>query len=326
MKTILFLLGINLSLIAYSCDLCSVYLNLEPNDLKNSIGLNYRYRTFSQDKISFNTINDGQKHALGNTVISNSTSQAETYKSYDLWGNFFVSEKWQVYSQISFADNYYLEDDSVIYNISGVGDLLLLPKFMVYNTKVTDSSKWIQRLIFGAGISIPIGKFNQPYMVSPVTKNKSTVIYGAPYAELDPHMQAGTGSLDFVFSLEYQLRYNTLGLASSVLYRYANENSNQFRFANRFNLNNYIFKLIKIKKSQLAPNIGLNLESSKRDQFKKQDYLNSGGTSLFFSSGVKWYNNTIAMGVTYWSPIYQNLNDNQLQNDERIIMNLTYYL
>lgn len=308
-----------------SCDLCSIYLNLEPNDLRNTFGFNYRYRSFSHDEISFQQINNGQKHAIGNTVIGNTTQQSEIYRSYDLWGNYFLNEKWQLFAQISFSDNYYLEEDSVIHNISGIGDLSLMLKYMLFNTRVTDSSKWAQRLIVGGGFNLPTGKYNQPYMVSPSQSNKGQVIYGAPYSELDPHLQAGTGSLDFLAYLEYQVRYQSFGFSTLSTYRYSTENSNAFRFANRFNSNNSFFALLKLKNTQLAPNAGISLESSKRDQYKNENYLNSGGTSLFLTSGLKWYTKSLALGFSYWKPLQQNLYDNQLQNDERIMSSFTYY-
>ena len=313
------------SMPVFACDLCSIYLNLEPNDLKNSIGMNYRYRAFKYQSINrFSSITN-LKHATGENILSESSTQEELFNSYDLWVNYFLHEKWQLNATLTFADNYYLEDDSTLYNIAGPGDLTVLSKYMFYNTKVTDSSDWAVRILGGVGIQIPIGQFNKTYVVAPSSSAKGNVVFGAPYEELDPHMQAGTGSWDFIFTMEAQIRYKKVGLASNLSYQVNSENSNQFRFANRFNLNSNAFVLLNLKPFTFAPNIGLSYEFSERDRFQGERFYNSGGEALFLNGGAKTYYKDFALGATYFKPISQSLNDRQLPNDYRYTLDLTYY-
>ncbi|MBL1146002.1 MAG: hypothetical protein HND54_13735 [Bacteroidetes bacterium] len=327
MKKIVFLLmGIMLtSMEIKACDLCSIYMNLEPNDLNNSFGFNYRYRTFSASRIDYSVLTTKDKHAIGNTVLSNAVSQEERFNAYDVWLNYFLSNTWQLNASISFSDNYYLENDSIIHSIAGPGDLTLVFKHMVYNTKVTDSSNWAFRLLAGIGGKLPTGKYNQPYVVSPASNQKGNIVYGVPYSELDPHLQSGTGSYDLIMLTEAQLKFKTYGLSSNVSYRINSENSNQFRFANRLNLNSYFFKIIQFGEQKIAPNIGYGFEYSERDTFKGEEYLNSGGFASFFTSGIKYYLKKSGIGITYFMPLTQNLNDKQLQNDKRITCDLTFY-
>ena len=53
-KTILLFLLIITSNLSWACDLCSVYIGIQPNDFKNAIGLRYRFRSF-EDKYVLNT-------------------------------------------------------------------------------------------------------------------------------------------------------------------------------------------------------------------------------------------------------------------------------
>ena len=291
MKHILFLLlGIMLiPLENKACDLCSIYTNLEPNDLKNSFGFNYRHRTFSESRIDYSTLSNTNKHAIGNTVVSDAISQEERFNSYDLWMNYFISKSWQLNASISFSDNSYLENDSLVHNIAGVGDLSILFKHLIFNTKKTDTSHWAFRLIAGGGAKLPTGKYNQPYMVSPQINQKGNVVYGVPYSELDPHLQSGTGSVDLIFLTEVQLKYKSIGFSNNLSYRINSTNSNQFRFANRLNMNSYFFTLIPIGKQMLVPNIGYTWEYSKKDKLQGEDYMHSGGFASFLCSGVKYY-------------------------------------
>ncbi len=327
-KGILFLIGlIAFFLDVKSCDLCSIYMNIEPNDLQNSMGFNYRYRLFENSTTSFYGNEVRKKHALGNTVLSEANSQKESYNSYDFWVNYFIGQKWQLNVNMTFADNYYSENDSALYNIAGPGDMSIILKHLIFNTKATDSTNLVFRLLVGGGVKLPLGNYNKSYTVVPTTSSKGNVVYGSPYTELDPHLQPGTGSLDFLGVIEFLIRYNGFGIASNISYRWNTENSNNFRFANRINTTSQFFYLLKFeKKYAVAPSFGLNYEFSNRDQSNNEDYLNSGGSALFTTFGTKVYIDKFALGFTYFDPINQHLNDNQLPNQKRMTGDLTFLL
>lgn len=325
-KSLLLLMGVLFyGIHSFACDLCSIYINLEPNDLQSSMGINYRYRAFVHGEDLFRKQTSNLKHATGNTIISETVMQEEIFNSYDLWFNYFINEKWQINGLMTFADNYYRENDSTLFNVAGPGDLTLLAKYMVFNSKATDSSNWAYRLVGGGGIQIPIGNFNKTYIVAPSSSKKGNVVYGAPYEELDPHMQAGTGSFDVLLLVEGLIRFKKTGLSSNLSYQINSKNSNDFKFANRFNWNVNGFYLLTIKSLTFAPNIGLSFEKSERDTFQEKSYLNSGGEALFLSSGGKFYFDKFSMGATFFKPIRQSLYDNQLLNDQRLTVDLTYY-
>lgn len=327
MKKIYLLLGgvFFFSMVSWSCDLCSIYMNLEPNDLKSSMGFNYRYRSFEHSSVNTSILNNGVKHSIGNTILSETVEQQELFKSYDLWANYFIGTQWQIWGSFSFVDNSYIENDSTLQNIAGPGDLTLLAKYLVFNTKSTDSSNTVMRFIVGGGVKLPTGTFNKTSTITPRNEFKGNVVYGTPYEELDPHMQGGTGSFDFILMNEFLIRRKGLGFSTANSYRINTENSNQFRFANRFNSNNFLFYLIKIKSSAIAPSIGLTYEYSKRDQLRGEDYLHSGGNALFMTIGSKFYLKKFAIGATFLDPIRQQLRDDQLPNKNRVTTDLTYY-
>ena len=239
--------------------------------------------------------------------------------------NYFISSKWQLFGNLSLTDNSYLENDSILYNIAGAGDLSLVAKHILFNTKSGDTVSKAVRLVVGGGIKLPTGNFNKKYTVTPYTSYKGNPVYSAPYKELDPHMQGGTGSVDFILLGELLLRLKSVGLSTDVSYKINTNNPNRFRFANRLNTNSYFFYQIKIKKNVLMPVTGLSFEYSKRDQLESKDYLNSGGSALFLTYGLKFYVKSLAIGATYFNPIRQSLNDRQLPNKNRVTTHLTYY-
>lgn len=308
-----------------ACDLCSIYMNIDPNDLKNSFGMNYRFRSFKQNNISEQLLQNNIKHALGNTILLESTAQEERYNSYDLWVNYFIKEKWQVFANMTFTDNSYLENDSTLHNISGPGDLTVMTKYLLYNTKGTDSSAFTIRVQVGGGIKLPTGTFNKKYVITPSEEYKGGTVYRTPYEELDPHFQGGSGSLDYILLTEFQVRRKQLGFRTDLSYKMNGTNRNDFRFANRFNVNSNLFYQFKFKDISVIPLVGLSFESSRRDQFKGTDFLDSGGQALFLSYGTKFYIKKMAIGASYWKPLRQSLNDNQLQNNMRFATDLTFY-
>lgn len=309
----------------WACDLCSIYMNIEPNDLKNSFGFNYRFRNFEHNTIRERILETPNKHALGSTILSEATKQEEQFNSYDLWMNYFVKDKWQIFANMTFTDNTYLENDSVLHNISGPGDLTVIGKYLLYNSMVTDSSKFTVRIQVGGGIKLPTGTFNKTYVETPSTDYKGGTLYQKPEEVLDPHFQAGTGSLDYILMSEFQIRKNKFGLRTDISYRISGTNKNDFRFANRFNANAHIFYQIQWKKMNIIPLLGINFENSKRDTWQKKDFENSGGSAMFASYGTKIYIKKMALGASFWDPIRQSLNDNQLQNKMRFSTDLTFY-
>lgn len=327
MKKSLLLLGgiLWFSLEVSACDLCSIYLNMEPNDLRNTLGLNYRYRSFENVIHNQTTLNQFNKHAADNPVLQESSTQNEVFINYDLWANYFVGQRWQINGMLTFADNYYLENDSVLHNISGIGDFTLLTKYMLFNSKVTDSSNWAMRWLVGGGLQLPIGNYQKSYVVAPKSSKNGQALYGVPYTELDPHMQAGSGSLDYILLTEFQVRYQKIGISANAIYQINTRNSYEFNFANRFNANFSTFKLFTLAKLTFAPAIGLSFESSQRDQLNGEEYPNSGGSVLFSSFSSKIYYQDFALGVNLFKPIKQNLLDKQLLNKNRITIDLSFY-
>jgi len=323
-NSLLFLGIVVLQFPLFACDLCSLYMNFEPNDLKNSFGMNFRQRTFESTVYSLSENNSGEKHAVNS--ISEDEVQKELYRSFDLWFNYFLNHDWQINVSISFSDNYFYRDDRIAYNVAGPGDLSVVFKRFVMNHKPIDSNSVSFRWLVGGGLKIPTGNFNKTHTVVPTIDSKGGPIQGLPREELDPHFQPGTGSLDFLFLTEFQFRYKKSGFSTNLSYRINTENSNHFRFANRFNANSSFFQLFNWKKIMIAPNFGLNYEFAQRDQLEGDDFPDSGGSTLFFNLGTKVYWGKFAFGVNYFDPLHQNLYDHQLLNKNRYTADVTFYI
>lgn len=330
--------------LTFACDLCSIYIGLNPNGSKNSFSIRHRYRSFEKDYFlgSYESINNSSnrqfikgltndKHGVdGEPNYDNGKfTLAEKFNSYDITANFFLNDRLQLNLSAFFADNYVLHNDSITANIGGLGDISFILKYQLFNTKKSNDTlknKFLHRIIVGSGINLPTGSFNKKSVTGFETEIQDNRLVGIPVEELDPHIQAGAGSLSYLILLEYMAKFNKLGFNGNMSYRLNTTNKNGFRFANRFNTNGSLFFLTNIlKKVRIMPNIGGSFEMSQRDQQTNQDFLGSGGKVLFLNSGISLFINKIAIDFSHYLPVYENLLDDQPFNKDRIITQLTYY-
>jgi len=255
---------------------------------------------------------------------------AERYNSFDLVANIRFGKKFSALISNSFSDNYIYKNDSIINNISGVGDLLLIANYRLINTKIGADSlaknKLLHRITIGAGIELPTGSFNKKSVISYETTFTPNTIIGQPLMELEPQLQAGTGSFNYLFLIQYMIKFNKFGLNNYVSYKVNSTNRNDFRFANRFNVNTSLFYLGKINKElTLMPNVGTSYEFSDHDLQGDDKVINSGGEALFINSGITFFFKNISFELTYYQPVYNYLYGNQPSNKARIISQISIY-
>ena len=302
-----------------ACDLCSTYLTLNPGDFRNSFGITNRLRTFES---SFNyeipqyySPNAKLSHVSlepGSERTSTSTYK-ETFVSYDIWGRYFFNPRLQVAVSTTFTDNYHHENDTLTNSIAGIGDIQTIALYRLVNSKYsTDTNRISHRLTVGGGFKLPTGSFNKVGMEE----------------ELDPHMQPGTGSLDYLLIAEYLVRYHRFGMSFNFLFRHNSENRNGFRFADRKNYNLSLFYLSNGQKVKWMPNIGMSFEAAKRDRINDDQFPGSGGEAGFVNIGMRVFAGSFSFSANYYpQPFHEDLYDQsiQLNNKERLITEITYF-
>lgn len=328
-----------------ACDLCTVYLGIQPNDFNNSFAVRHRYRLFQSDYVSYplyttrvstQRVGKGEiknKHAgepTDDVQWGQPYTYSETYNSYDLVANFYLTNRLQLNTSINFSDNFIKQNDSIMANVGGVGDLNIISKYQLFNTSALEDTmtknKLIHRITIGAGVSLPTGKYNKFTVRDFVTEFKPNSIIGSAEMELDPHIQPGTGSFGYLFLAEYLLKYNSIGLNTNASYKINTTNKNNFRLSNRFNANGSFFILGKLSsKVKLMPNFGLSYEVSGYDIIEGEKFTDSGGEALFLNYGVNIFVGKIGVAFNYYQLGIENLHGNQPLNNRRIISQLTYY-
>ncbi len=254
------------SFISYSCDICSIYFELTPNDFKSKIGLFYSHRFLSGNPIHGN----GKKHG-GHANAWKDKLVKENYGTFELRGEYFPARWFSIFASIPIVHNSRTIEGEKYSDVWGFGDPVLMPKFRVLNTKNEDKPN--HRITLASGVKFPLGS---------VTKQYNGI-------EQDLDMQPGSGSWDVLFSAEYLFVVNQFGMNSSISYKLNTENKYGYGYGdNIFSQLDFIY-LYKKDDFRFFPKAGLYFEHGFADSFMKNQILDSGGSVLFLSLGFDAY-------------------------------------
>jgi len=290
----------------FACDMCSIYLTINPTDYKHSLQLNYRYRSASA-LIKQGFLN--QQLHVGSGYFPEDTYAEEYFHTIDAWGTFFLSERLQLMVNLpyQFAESYY--NDTIVQEASGIGDISGLLLYQVHNTKADSPTKFRQRLNVGGGLKLPTGKYKMEMDDEPIQQE----------------FQPGTGSIDLILNAQYLMRYRSAGLSANVLYKVNGENNQQYAFANGANLDLRLFYQLKIKESLMVmPEVGVFYEEAERDIEREVPVYGTGGSATFGTFGLRTFYRDFSLVMSYFTPWSESLNDFQLANKERVVVGLVY--
>lgn len=269
-----------------ACEICGCSINgyhygILPQFKKNLIGVKYGYRSYQSQHLISETL-----HILGNR-------STEYYNSAEIWGRYYVNKRLQLFAFVPF--NHFRQHESgVSTTAKGIGDITLAASYMVYNTAARKDKTFKQTLLAGGGVKVPTGKFD---------KSKSG-------QELNPSINTGSGSVDYLANLIYNCRYKRAGLNLDANYRVNSANGKDFRFGNRFTSAARFFYWQDVgKKITLLPNSGIMYEHAEKDRHQQELQKFSGGNIQFFTAGLEVYSGILNVGVTYNHPLSQNLSE-----------------
>ena len=229
---------------------------------------------------------------------------------------------------LSVATGYYLNkslietDNSDTISSKGLGDLIIFPRYSVYN-KISNFKR--TEIALGLGLKMPLG-----------THKDSTLVYsdewiGDIYSLNPPTVQTTNGSNDFMFYSfffqEYQKR--KLRLFMTTLYVDKGFNSLGIKygdyaslglFASKTILRNWglttQIKLERIGMIQSAKNVDLIVYNI--------DPNSTGSKKVFFTPQLSYSQNGITVFATSEIPLYQYLNGTQVGSQNQFTVGMNY--
>lgn len=161
----------------------------------------------------------------------------------------------------------------------------------------------------GAGLKLPTGTFQETLST-----------------RLNPGLQSGTGSLDFVTMLGYNFSFDNVGFTSTVNYFLKTKNQNEYKFGNQLSYG--MISYIKLgKKNLYIPFIGFNGEYyQNNEQFEEKVIPKVGGNVLYSRLGLEYSTEQISVGSSASIPISQSFDLNHFESKSRLNIFVNYLL
>lgn len=267
-------------------------IGILPQFNNHFVGIRFYHRSFTST-MTHNASNNGV------------TQSHENYSTVELFARFYPSKKIQILMLLPY--NYFLQKEgNTVFQTNGIGDPTILANYVIVNTAQKSKSDWKHNLLAGAGIKLPLGKYQQ------IHKGET---------DFNSNLQNGTGSTDFIVDMMYTLRRKSIGLNAEISYKYNLVNSFQYHFGNRINTSLSLFYWFSKKKISVLPQVGLNFEHAQQDNKMKAIITQSGGNGLYVLPGLDIYISRFAFGAKAFVPTYQNYAHNQIKSHTRWMAN-----
>ncbi|MBP9849134.1 MAG: transporter [Flavobacterium sp.] len=248
-----------------------------------------------------------QSYKSTDGLYSNSPWYNENFNTLQLWARIPVVKRVQISALIPYHFHN-RETNSGTQNISGLGDITVLGMYQLYQTH-KDSTLFIHSLQAGAGLKIPVGKFD-------ATNNGS----------VNPSYQVGTGSWDYLLATEYVIRRQKLGLNTLLNYVIKTENDKYYQFGNQFNYAGTFFYLLKRSAYSIVPQLGFAGEVYESNYQLGQKVRNTSGDIFLGKIGFEVGKDKLSLGANVMLPIAQNLTGGNVEANYRWSLNFNYSL
>jgi hypothetical protein len=248
-----------------------------------------------------------QSYKSTDGLYSNSPWYNENFNTLQLWARIPVVKRVQISALLPYHFHN-RETNSGTQNISGLGDITVLGMYQLYQTH-KDSTLFIHSLQAGAGLKIPVGKFD-------ATNNGS----------VNPSYQVGTGSWDYLLATEYVIRRQKLGLNTLLNYVIKTENDKYYQFGNQFNYAGTFFYLLKRDEYSIVPQLGFAGEVYESNYQLGQKVRNTSGDIFLGKIGFEVGKDKLSLGANVMLPIAQNLTGGNVEANYRWSLNFNYSL
>jgi hypothetical protein len=306
MKKIIVVTGLIMLLpsIIYACDICgcgvgSSYIGLLPEFNKKIFGLRYRYNSL-------------RSHIGAGGTITYLTSD-EKYHIVEAWGGWNITSRIRIMATVPLNINERYNQGKTT-GKSGIGDVSANVFYQLLNKRsVEDGKMIIQSLYAGAGIKLPVGKYNPSDKES---NNENPNLF-----------QLGTGSVDFNVAAIYDLRIQDAGLNTSVNYKINTVNRYSYQYGNKLSgsIQAY-YKLRVADMLTLAPNAGILYETGAKDMDDHLRNDQSGGNLLLGTVGLEVTFKKISIGGNWQTPLKQNLASGFVKANNKMMAHISFLL
>jgi len=242
---------------------------------------------------------------------TDSISNTSVSVSYGLTKDFSLSARLPYIKRKNIREGEIEDDEPEAHthgDSSGFGDLVLLGQYRAFEYNKTNIS-------FNFGVKLPTGETDE--------KDDDDIRF-------ETEFQPGTGSTDFILGAAISTGSGSFGYHANVLYNKTNEGSQSteigdviaYNAALTYRINNHVDHNHQHANTDgLKWNLILELngESRRRDKVSGDSEQNTGGTSIFFSPGLRVSGSGLTGFISYGVPVVENQHGIQADIDQRIV-------
>lgn len=306
MKYLLGVYILSLTLSGLACDGCNVYTPAGFNNSRHRIGLFARQRsTFGEFSQLGEMVTKHSGHANDQSIWG--AIVAEHYQTYELRGDFFIKERFQLTFVAPMTRNSQFLNSSKRFTISGLSDPTLMAGYNVMREKASGLK---HRISFGGGVKLPLG------LISLSVEGRT------PNLDFQP----GTGAWSWLGYANYFITNSIWSGFVAVNYKNNGFNAYQYRYGQTVNVKGDVFWQTTVAKNTLMLQVGTYIEFADLDESVIQ-HEDTGGSIWFGTVGLRYLTQRFIFQTEFQPVINQQLNGTaQLLTKNRINLGLTYVL
>lgn len=309
MKKVITILLIGcIPVISWACDICGCgggnnYIGILPDFYKHIAGVRYRYNQL-----------------ISHVGVGGATTPLTTKERYNIveaWGGWNLTENVRLMAALPYSFNEKINQGQGTKK-SGMGDISLFGFYQLLNTRKTvsggeKSNLLVQSLWLGGGVKLATGKYSQADRLA-----------NAQSANL---FQLGTGSYDFNLNAMYDVRLQDAGINLNANYKINTANRYDYQYGNKVNLNSQAYYKFRTQsKIMIAPNVGVQYETSGADRDENIRVIASGGNLLMGTVGLETAFGKFAAGANFQTPLSQSLANGIVKANDRVMVHLAVAL
>lgn len=296
---------------ASACDVCGIFLGVQPNDRRSNIGLFYRSRvmkgTTQVPLTSYLLTAKHGGHVTG--VPSKVVPMLELVNVAELRADLRLNQRFFLLASLPFTNTYRSVNNYQVIDAYGMGDAFVMLRYQLVNTKCdTEVPPFVHRLLVGAGVKAPLGR-------NDLRVDDELV---------SPDVQLGTGSWDALASLEYSVRHGRTGGGVSALARFNSANAAGYQLGHGISTTAEVFHRFGNDTLSFAPAIGGYAEWMAHDMVQGAADHRTGGTTVFSHTGVRVWWKRFSFSAYHQHALLNNEGELITPTRQRIVAGLTY--
>lgn len=294
-----------------ACDVCGIFLGVQPHDRTTSYSLLWRFRHL--EGTIPNLSKALPKHGGHSGAIASASARShyrELYQVAELRGDIWWGQRFATLVSLPLVNNYRAVDGIISNDVYGLGDPLIIGRYLLVNTRCTTTEeRTVHRLMLGGGAKFPLGAHDLTYNDR----------------EVDHDQQPGTGSWDWLASAEYMVRRGRNGASFTAIGRWNGADSEAHRMGHGLSTTVDLFRRWDLGENwKVMPSLGAYHELSGKDVIDGVTDDGTGGSTLFASAGTRVWWRSIGLQVIFQRAVAHDLGDEMIPNKERMVLGLTY--